>query len=83
MGSTIIDWTLAARIAQEADADIAAIGSVVIDNTQVLAVSDDVAKAIDKAAYSELGLDLGPSEVVEIQGKSLQVWKGAPTAFAA
>src|SRR5690625_1720317 len=84
MGSTVIDWTLAARIAQAADATTDDFRSVIIGNTQVLAVDDaQIAEAVDKAAYNDLGLDLGPSAVVKVEGKPVQVWKGAPTAFAA
>lgn len=84
MGSTVIDWTLAARIAQAADATTDDFSSVIIGNTQVLAVDDaQIAEAVDKAAYNDLGLDLGPSDVVKVEGKTVQVWKGAPTAFAA
>lgn len=84
MGNTKIDYTLAARIAQAADVTTDQLGSVIIDNKQVLTAHDPhVAQKVDERAYEELGLDLGPSQVLTVEGKKVHAWTQATTAFAA
>jgi len=84
MGNTKIDYTLAARIAQAADVTTDQLGSVIIDNREVLAAQDPhVAQKVDEGAYEELGLDLGPAQVLTVEGKKVHAWTQATTAFAA
>lgn len=84
MGNTIIDTPLAALIAQAADIEMKDLGSAIVDNKEILTTEDSsVVDAIDENSYHHLGIDLGPVEILNVEGKKVHAWTQAPTAFAA
>lgn len=84
MGNTTIDNILAARIAQVSDVTIDAFGSAIVGGKEVLTTDNPaVVDAVDKNSYQELGLDLGPIEILNVGGKKVHAWTKTSTAFAA
>lgn len=84
MGNTTITYTLAARIAQAAGTTTDHLGTVLVGDREIL-MSDDarIAQAVDEKSYQDLGLDLGPIEVLKVQGRKVHAWPRATADLAA